>query len=144
MPKYDQLLLEFGGGVISSHSQSEAYKKDACVAIGIGGTGIAALKRLKKSVYQQLLPDDPEAPIPTYSHIKFIAVDADYIDPGQGKGRLSNSEMFSIKNPNLFRLVTERSRQTIENDTRMSWMDIENIIAMLNIPGSSRIRQVGR
>ena len=62
MPKYDQLLLEFGGGVINAHSQSEAYKKDACVAIGIGGTGIAALKRLKKNVYQQLIPDDPEAP----------------------------------------------------------------------------------
>ena len=144
MPKYDQLLLEFGGGVINAKYQSEAYKKAACVAIGIGGTGIAALKRLKKNVYQQLIPDDPEAPVPTYSHIKFIAVDADEIDPGQGKGKLSNSEMFSIKNPNLFRLVTERSRQTIENDTRMSWMDIENIIAMLNIPGSSRIRQVGR
>lgn len=48
MPKYDQLLLEFGGGVINAKYQSEAYKKAACVAIGIGGTGIAALKRLKK------------------------------------------------------------------------------------------------
>ena len=62
MPKYDQLLLEFGGGVINAKYQSEAYKKAACVAIGIGGTGIAALKRLKKNVYQQLIPDDPEAP----------------------------------------------------------------------------------
>ena len=27
MFKYDQLLLEFGGGVINAYSQSEAYKR---------------------------------------------------------------------------------------------------------------------
>ena len=145
MSKYEQLLLEFGGGVINPHSQSEAYKKDACVAIGIGGTGIAALKKLKKRVYQQLLPDDPEAPIPTYSHIKFIAVDADNIEPGQGKGKLSKSEMFSIKNPSLTGVLgTEKGKQTIENDTRMSWMEIKNITALNTPEGAGGIRQVGR
>ena len=145
MPKYDQLLLEFGGGVINAHSQSEAYKKDACVAIGLGGTGIAALKRLKKDVYQQLLPDDPEAPVPTYSHIKFIAVDADNIDPGQGKGKLSNSEMFSIKNPNLSGVLgTDKGKRTVIDDSRMSWMEIDNITALNAPDGAGGIRQVGR
>ena len=145
MPRYDQLLLEFGGGVINAHSQSEAYKKDACVAIGLGGTGIAALKRLKKNVYQQLLPDDPEAPVPTYSHIQFIAVDADNIDPGHGKGKLSNSEMFSIKMESLGGVLgTEKGRRTVESDARMSWMDIKNITQLNTPEGAGGIRQVGR
>lgn len=145
MPKYDQLLLEFGGGVINAHSQSEAYKKDACVAIGIGGTGIAALKRLKKNVYQQLVPDDPEAPVPTYSHIKFIAIDSDEIDPGQGKGRLANSEMFSIKNPSLAGVLgTAKGKNIVKNDARMSWMDIDNITQLNTPEGAGGIRQVGR
>ena len=145
MPKYDQLLLEFGGGVINAHSQSEAYKKDACVAIGIGGTGIAALKRLKKDVYQQLIPDDPDAPVPTYSHIKFIAIDSDIIDPGQGKGKLSPSELFSIRNPNLAGVLgTERGKATVRHDTRMSWMDIDYISALNTPEGAGGIRQVGR
>ena len=142
MPKYDQLLLEFGGGVINAHSQSEAYKKDACVAIGIGGTGIAALKRLKKDVYQQLIPDDPEAPVPTYSHIKFIAIDSDEIDPGHGKGKLSNSEMFSIKNPNLAGVLgTAKGKNIVKNDPRMSWMDIDNITAIHTPDSAGGIRQ---
>lgn len=145
MPKYDQLLLEFGGGVINAHSQSEAYKKDACVAIGIGGTGIAALKRLKKDVYQQLIPDDPDAPVPTYSHIKFIAIDSDEIDPGHGKGKLSNSEMFSIKNPNLAGVLgTAKGKKIVKNDARMSWMDIDNITQLNTPEGAGGIRQVGR
>ena len=145
MPTYDQLLLEFGGGVINAHSQSEAYKEDACVAIGIGGTGIAALKRLKKNVYQQLIPDDPDSPIPTYSHIRFIAIDADNIDPGQGKGKLSNGEMFSIKNPNLSGVLgTEKGKNVVRNDPRMSWMDIDNISALHSPEGAGGIRQAGR
>ena len=145
MPTYDQLLLEFGGGVINAHSQSEAFKGDACVAIGIGGTGIAALKRLKKAVYQQLLPDDPKSPIPTYAHIKFIAIDSDNIDPGHGKGKLSTGEMFSIKDPNFSGVLgTEKGKQVVRNDPRMSWMDIDNISALHSPEGAGGIREAGR
>ena len=89
MAKYDQLLLEFGGGVINPYSQSEACKDEACVAIGIGGTGIAALKSLKRNIYQRLQPDDPSAPVPTYSHIKFIAIDSDDIIRARVRGSFS-------------------------------------------------------
>ena len=145
MRAYDQLLLEFGGGVINAQSQSEAYKKDACVAIGIGGTGIAALRSLKKKVFQLMLPDDPDAPIPTYSHIRFIAVDADTIDPGYGEGKLSNSEMFSIQNPELAGVLgTEKGRNFVRNDPRMSWMDIDNIFSLHSPQVLGGIRQVER
>ena len=148
MPKYDRLLLEYGGGVINPHSRVAANKRDACVAIGIGGTGIAALKSLKKKVCQQLLPDDPDAPFPTYSHIRFIAVDTDTIDPGYGEGKLSNSEMFSIQNPELAGVLgTEKGRNFVRNDPRMSWMDIDTITALHSSEGRCDVRgvrQVGR
>ena len=145
MPAYDRLLLEYGGGVINPHSRAAANKKDACVAIGIGGTGIAALRSLKKKVFQQLLPDDPNAPIPTYSHIRFIAVDTDTIDPGYGEGKLSNSEMFSIQNPELAGVLgTEKGRNFVRNDPRMFWMDIDNISVLLSSGWAGGIRQAGR
>ena len=145
MPKYERLLLEFGGGVINPHSRAAANKKDACVAIGIGGTGIAALRSLKKKVFQLMLPDDPDAPIPTYSHIRFIAVDADTIDPGEGEGNFSTDEMFSIQDPALAGVLgTEKGRDTVRNDPRLSWMDIDNM-SFLNSPyGAGGIRQAGR
>ena len=145
MPKYDRLLLEYGGGVINPHSRVAANKRDACVAIGIGGTGIAALRSLKKKVFQLMLPDDPDAPIPTYSHIRFIAVDTDTIDPGYGEGKLSNSEMFSIQNPELAGVLgTEKGRNFVRNDPCLSWMDIDNM-SYLNSPfGAGGVRQVGR
>ena len=145
MPAYDRLLLEYGGGVINPYSRAAANKKDACVAIGIGGTGIAALKSLKKKVCQQLAPDDPDAPIPTYSHIRFIAVDTDTIDPGYGEGKLSNSEMFSIQNPELAgALGTEKGKDAVRNDSRMSWMDIDNMSFLNSLYGAGGIRQAGR
>lgn len=73
---YRQLLYSAGGGVISNVQKGE---QAACVtlAIGLGGTGIDCLQNLKRMVYEQVLPDDPEAPVPSYSHIKFLAVDTD-------------------------------------------------------------------
>ena len=145
MRAYDRLLLEYGGGVINPHSRAAANKKDACVAIGIGGTGIAALRSLKKKVFQQLLPDDPDAPIPTYSHIRFIAVDTDTIDSGEGEGNFSTDEMFSIQDPALAGVLgTEKGRNFVRNDPRLSWMDIDNM-SYLNSPfGAGGVRQVGR
>ncbi len=145
MPVYDQLLLEYGGGVISAQAQSDAYKKDACVAIGIGGTGIAALKQLKKEVFQRLKPDNEEDPVPRYGHIKFIAIDSDEISAGQGKGKLLGSEMFLIKNQNLAGVLgTENGKETVKKDHTMDWMDIDNISALNTPEGAGGIRQVGR
>ena len=43
MPKYDSLLLNCGGGIINHSQQSKQYRGAAALAIGIGGTGVAAL-----------------------------------------------------------------------------------------------------
>lgn len=51
MPKYDSLLLNCGGGIINRSQQSKQYRGAAALAIGIGGTGVAALAELMKQVY---------------------------------------------------------------------------------------------
>ena len=104
MPKYDSLLLNYGGGIINRSQQSRQYRGAAALAIGIGGTGVAALAELKQKVYQQLEPDNPDSPVPEYQHIQFLAIDSDTtdIDQMRGKAKLDrDQDFFSINNPNL-------------------------------------------
>ena len=78
---YRSLLYSAGGGIVSPEQQAE----QACCAnifIGLGGTGIDCLKQVKKQIYEQIRPDNPNAVIPSYRHIKFLAVDADLLSSG--------------------------------------------------------------
>ena len=76
MSTYRDLLLSTGGGVIGERQMDE-QAACATIAIGLGGTGVDCLRNLKRQVYARLQPDDPDADIPVYSHIKFLAVDTD-------------------------------------------------------------------
>ena len=73
---YEGLLLSTGGGIITDIKKS-AYQGEPAIIIGLGGTGIDALKAVRKKVYENILPDDPAAAEPEYKHIKFLAVDTD-------------------------------------------------------------------
>ena len=147
MPKYDSLLLNCGGGIINRSQQSKQYRGAAALAIGIGGTGVAALAELKQKVYQQLEPDNPDSPVPEYQHIQFLAIDSDTtdIDRMRGMARLDRErEFFSINNPNLATAL--RAKNLIESDASLNWMDIEHIGGLMllgNLPVCP-IRQVGR
>ena len=145
MPKYDSLLLNCGGGIINRSQQSKQYRGAAALAIGIGGTGVAALAELKQKVYQQLEPDDPDSPVPEYQHIQFLAIDSDTtdIDQMRGKARLDRErEFFSINNPNLAAAL--RAKKLIEVDASLNWMDIDRINNLLSTQGAGGVRQVGR
>ena len=145
MPKYDSLLLNCGGGIINRSQQSKQYRGAAALAIGIGGTGVAALAELKQKVYQQLEPDDPNSAVPTYQHIQFLAIDSDTtdIDQMRGKAKLDiGREFFSINNPNLEAAL--RAKNLIESDASLNWMDIEHIGGLLSTQGAGGVRQVGR
>ena len=85
MPKYDSLLLNCGGGIINRSQKSKQYRGAAALAIGIGGTGVAALAELKQKVYQQLEPDNPDSPVPEYQHIRYRH-DARHGQAGQRTG----------------------------------------------------------
>lgn len=145
MPKYDSLLLNCGGGIINRSQQSKQYRGAAALAIGIGGTGVAALAELKQKVYQQLEPDNPDSPVPEYQHIQFLAIDSDPTDIAmmRGMARLNKGrEFFSINNPNL--PATLRKKDLIKSNASLNWMDIDHIGGPLGIQGAGAIRQVGR
>ena len=145
MPKYDSLLLNCGGGIINRSQQSKQYRGAAALAIGIGGTGVAALAELKQKVYQQLEPDNPDSPVPEYQHIQFLAIDSDPTDIAmmRGMARLDKGrEFFSINNPNLATAL--REKDLIKSNASLNWMDIDHIGGPLGIQGSGAIRQVGR
>ena len=145
MPKYDSLLLNCGGGIINRSQQSKQYRGAAALAIGIGGTGVAALAELKQKVYQQLEPDNPDSPVPEYQHIQFLAIDSDTtdIDQMRGKAKLDRGrEFFSINNPNLAAAL--RAKDLIKGNASLNWMDIDHIGGLLSTQGAGAIRQVGR
>ena len=147
MPKYDSLLLNCGGGIINRSQQSKQYRGAAALAIGIGGTGVAALAELKQQVYLQLEPDNPDSPVPEYQHIQFLAIDSDTtdIDRMRGMARLDRErEFFSINNPNLSTAL--REKDLIKCNASLNWMDIDRIGDLMllgNLPVCP-IRQVGR
>ena len=145
MPKYDSLLLNCGGGIINHSQQSKQYRGAAALAIGIGGTGVAALAELKQKVYQQLEPDNPDSPVPEYQHIQFLAIDSDPTDIAmmRGMARLDKGrEFFSINNQNLEAAL--RAKNLIEGNAALNWMDIDKITNLLSTQGAGGVRQVGR
>ena len=145
MPKYDSLLLNCGGGIINHSQQSRQYRGAAALAIGIGGTGVAALAELKQKVYQHLEPDDPDSPVPEYQHIQFLAIDSDTtdIDRMRGMARLDRGrEFFSINNPNLSAALW--AKDLIKGNASLNWMDIDHIGGLLSTQGAGGVRQVGR
>ena len=143
---YDSLLLNNGGGIISSQNQSKQYAGAASLCIGIGGTGIAALSALKRKVYQQLLPDNPGDPIPRYKHIQFLAIDSDEsaISSEVNSLGLVGNEFFSIHNPKLAAMFTQAGKDHIKTDPTLNWMEIDKIDSLLSPQGAGGVRQVGR
>ena len=141
---YDSLLLNCGGGVISTSQKSKQFG-GAALCIGIGGTGVSALAELKRKVYQQLEPDDPNDAVPTYKHIQFLAIDSDETDikAMRGNGKLDAwSEFFSIHMDSLGEVINNKNK--IKEDPCMNWMDIDKIDTLLSPDGAGGIRQMGR
>lgn len=145
MATYDSLLLNCGGGIINDREKSEQYRGAAALAIGIGGTGVAALAQLKRKVYQQLQPDNPGSDIPKYQHIQFLAIDSDEgdIDQMRGRARLSKTDEFqSLYYSDLKGVLKAKDR--IKRDPRYAWMDIDRLNELLDGKGAGGVRQMGR
>ena len=106
MPNYSSLKLSEGGGLISDIQKAAQRENTATIIIGCGGTGKDALKQLKKSLFARVRQDDPKAPIPVYSHIRFLSIDTD-----TGNLKQSDSKDKAEKASN------ERSKRYISNVT---------------------------
>lgn len=138
---YNALLLSAGGGIISQSSVSKQIGS-ACVMIGIGGTGLAALRRVKKEVYQHLEPDDPEAAIPKYSRIAFLGIDTDTDDlevQNPDVTELQADEQWSVNVPALSAMLASPETR---NDPCFGWLSPG--IKMQGDKGAGGVRQAGR
>ena len=154
---YNSLLLNAGGGIITSSMKSQQSKDAGSVIIGLGGTGFRALSVLKQKVYNQLYADgeyeamqnpDPalrKIDVKRYQNIQFLEIDSDdtEIKTSSGATRLDvNEEFFSIKEKEISVLLKEKTQ--IKQNPLMDWMDIDQISEMMSPEGAGGVRQIGR
>ena len=138
---YEGLLLSTGGGIITDLKKS-AQQGDPTIIVGLGGTGIDALKVVKKKVYEQLIPDNPGATIPEYKNIGFLAIDTDTITTGNGANSfydLEAAECLSIQVPNL---NAKMAQDIKKKDKEFAWL--QPGLNLQGLKGAGTIRQVGR
>ena len=119
MAIYKTLSLASGGGILSRSQQAAQARNTATVLIGLGGTGIDALRTVKTQVHRHLQPDDPDAVHPEYAHIRFLGIDT---AAGEDFSRWSTEEFarngllpldpteyFSIFVPHLYRAISDKA-----------------------------------
>ena len=153
---YTKLLLSTGGGIISTQQQARQVQNTATLLIGLGGTGIDAIKTIKAAVRERLLPDDPEAVVPTYSHIQFLGVDTDKRSfrndeeigmadqtPTKELKTLDDTEIFDISNPNINVMLSNPKALALRKE--LNWLNFEDLkVPDLTNAGAGGFRQVGR
>ena len=157
MAVYSKLMLSSGGGIISRDQQADQVKNTATVLIGLGGTGIDALRTIKTQVYSRLKPDDPEAVTPEYAHIRFLGVDTAERSRGDQKkdeeqDNLKDfqilaldeaTEFFPISNPDVKKALSNETALAKRPEVSwLRWKEIEK--PNLSMAGAGGLRQVGR
>lgn len=144
MAVYQKLLLSAGGGIISQAQQAK-QSGTASILVGLGGTGISCLRTIKGAVYERLSPDDPEADIPEYKHIQFIAVDADRNalgDPAKEVNAILETEFFPITSDNIEAAI--KNEMVMATKPELSWMRNQEIDVPAMAAGAGGKRQIGR
>lgn len=140
---YNELLISAGGGIISRSQQAEQAKA-ATIAIGLGGTGVSCLRELKREVFNKLQPDSFPGDIPSYSHIKFLAVDTDKTSLGD-TGAIdtidNNTEFFDISCSDIISLLNRVT--TLKNDPHLTWL-CDDIAILGSTTENCGVRQIGR
>ena len=140
---YQSLLLSTGGGIISNVQKS--VQDDApVVIIGVGGTGAKALDTLKKKVYRQLQPDNPEDTVPRYEHIRFMEIDSD-AEWMAGTSLDNDQEFANLQDANVRAKFTNPvTRKDMLKKPQFQWLEAEEIRIPDNLNGAGGIRQLGR
>ena len=146
MGLYNKLLLSSEGGIISTLQQSK-QAECATIAIGLGGTGVSCLETLKSKVFNRLQPDDPDALVPVYSHIKFLAIDSDKSGlPDTTKiGKLdAQTEYLSIANQDIVGAFRGKGALLERRIELSDWLQNDKISINTAAYGAGGVRQVGR
>ncbi|MDR2655236.1 MAG: tubulin-like doman-containing protein [Oscillospiraceae bacterium] len=146
MAVYNKLLLSSEGGIISANQRSD-QENCAVVCIGLGGTGVSCLRTLKEKVYNRLNPDDKEAAVPKYRHIKFLAIDSDKAKMSKSSsiGEINfHEEFFDISNDNIV-AAFEGSGEILNTQPEFqNWLRNKEITVDSAKSGAGGVRQVGR
>lgn len=130
---YNTLLLSAGGGIFSPSQQSNQVQNTANVFIGLGGTGVDCLAKLKKEIHKRLKPDDPTASIPDYRHIQFLGVDSDIYSERK------------IDSTDFFNIYMNGINGMLDKQHHLNWFRADTITgADFALYGCGGISQVGR
>ena len=136
------------GGIISTITQAP-QSSEPVVIIGLGGTGVDAITRLKAKLQRQIEPDNKEdvkskGDEPRYEHIKFLGIDADrkWLE---GSG-LNQGERLNIQNYNYPVIFSEDKLDALKKQKELQWMSIDYISNHLppTPDGAGAYRQFGR
>lgn len=152
MATYAQLLLDAGGGVINRATMAK-QGEDAHVIIGLGGTGGDCVRQIKKEVYRQIQPDDPEAVIPEYKNIKFLIIDSDSTRFSLSTDMVSeinkDTEFLSISMNYCFSEIFA-NKSALSKRRELDWLSYDTISTLFYCTDDSSaqcncgIRQIGR
>lgn len=139
---YKKLSIAAGGGIIDQINQVD---QDDCanIIIGLGGTGIECLKKIKQEVYNRIKPDDATSIIPTYQHIQFLAIDSDRcsINEETFAGIDPVNEFFDIGCNDIHAILG--FPKLLHQTPSLRWLC--DRITILNVgAGAGGVRQIGR
>ena len=136
------------GGIVNTFLQVPS-SSDPVVIIGLGGTGVDAISRLKTKLQRQIEPDNKDAVIengdePRYDHIKFLGIDAD--EDWLRYSRLTYEERLDVHNDNYEAIFDPYNLDDLKNTKELQWMSIDYISQHLppNPMGTGAYRQFGR
>ncbi len=132
------------GGIVSDMEKAMQDENSVTIAIGIGGTGITALRTFKEAVYTRLIPDngEQENQDPIYNRIRFLAIDSDNSSRSGSGYNIEKSEFFGIGVSNIVDLLNNKS--TLDNDSSLQWFDHDNIKVETAKDGACGVREIGR
>lgn len=116
------------------------------VFIGLGGTGIDAIRTVKKTVYTNLKPDNfdvPDVDKPIYRNISFLGIDSD-----SSYGRyLEPNEFFYIGREAAMSFLHKDflNKSALKDSKHLDWINKNLSIFKTNMNyGAGCVRQVGR
>ena len=134
------MLLSSGGGVFSPAQQFNQVQNTANVFIGLGGTGVDCLAKLKEEIHKRLKPDDPTAPIPEYSHIQFLGVDSDIYS----ERKIDPTDFFNISMNDIKLIFTDK--QATDKKPHLNWLRTSELGSIFDLGNCdpSGLRQIGR
>ena len=136
------------GGIINTITQSPSTD-DPVVIIGLGGTGVDTISRLKTKLHRQIEPDnkravDRDGDMPMYDNIKFLGIDAD--SGWLENSGLENGERLNIQNYNYRVVFAPNTLDALKRQRELQWMSIDHVSRNLpaNSDGAGSYRQFGR